>query len=105
MKAKQKRLSREAMCRKIYKRNEWLYGDEWRTRRDGKQYKAYWLTKHETKKLYRAKALNRACFYKTMMGHIAGEWQGAIKQDGLLMIVRVAITDNGASRITFTKEN
>lgn len=100
-----KKLSREAMCRQIYKRMAWRFGDQWRTRRDGKEYKAYWLTKAETKKLYRAKALNRACFYKTMMGRTAKEWQGAIKQDGILMIVRVAITHTGSSRITFTKES
>ena len=93
------------MCKEIYKRNEWLYEPAWRTRRDGKQYKATWLNKAETKKICKLKALNRANFYKTQMNEIAGEWQGVIKQNGLLMIVRVAVSANGASRVTFTKEN
>lgn len=100
-----KKLSREAMCREIYDRMQRRWGDEWRTRRDGKQYKAYWLPKYETKKLYHAKALNRAWFYKGEKGFGAKAWQGAIKQDGILMIVTVGIAYNGQSRITFSKEN
>ena len=97
-----KKLSREGECRRIYLAH--LHG-AWRKRRDGKLYKSFWVSKGQTSRIVRAKAKNRASFYKTESGPVKGEWRGIISHEGTLMIVQVEVSQAGSSKVTFTKEN
>lgn len=97
-----KRLSREGEVRQIY--IQFLH-HSWRKRRDGKLYKSFWVKKSKTNRIIKARAKNRACFYKTIYGSIAGEWQGVISHEKTLMIAKVEVSQSGSSKITFTKEN
>lgn len=97
-----KRLSREGECRQIYLTH---LHHGWRKRRDGKLFKSFWIKKSKTNRIVKARAKNRANFYRTQDGPIRGEWQGVISHDQTVMIAKVEIAPSGSSKVTFTKEN
>ena len=75
-----------------------------RHRRDGKMFKAWWLTKRQTRWLKKAPPENGGYFYRTDLRRPANEWEGVFEHEGVMMLVNVVIAYRGTSYITVTRE-
>lgn len=92
---------KEDICRILYQQKA---RQPFKKRRDGKEYKSWWLTKGQTNWLEKAPAKNGGFFYRVDARRDGKAWEGVFKYEDLTLLVKVTIAPRGSSYMVVTKE-